>query len=320
MSADGGPELPQEAYAVALASLPSTGPARLRTMLAVESPAQAWERADCGRGGIRARGGQGMAAAQRPRHSGAPGRKAALSRAARRRPAGPRRALLPRRPGRARGLPHGGAGGHPRADALRHRRRRTVRRRSLGRGCQCRVRSRPGHRRCGARRCVRCRRATRGRGGGWSRPRVSAAARAVMGAGGVPGRDRLGVPGGCPDREVALPGPQPAAGRPERRRGRRGEPPPRRIAPHRGGRRGQGRTGRGGAGVHPQRDVRGHERAPRRRRISRVLVGRHPHCTDPPRGRGRRAPGGRADGCRRPPDRPRPRPWPPRGTGRSTTP
>ncbi|MFZ0249563.1 MAG: DNA-processing protein DprA [Acidimicrobiales bacterium] len=51
MSADGGPELPQEAYAVALASLPSTGPARLRTMLAVERPAQAWERATADAGG-----------------------------------------------------------------------------------------------------------------------------------------------------------------------------------------------------------------------------------------------------------------------------
>jgi DNA processing protein len=44
MSTDRTPDLPQEAYAVALASMPSTGPARLRTLLAVESPAQAWAR------------------------------------------------------------------------------------------------------------------------------------------------------------------------------------------------------------------------------------------------------------------------------------
>jgi DNA processing protein len=44
-------ELPPEAYAVALASMPSMGPARLRALLAAESPADAWERAAAGTGG-----------------------------------------------------------------------------------------------------------------------------------------------------------------------------------------------------------------------------------------------------------------------------
>jgi DNA processing protein len=37
--------LPQEAYAAALASLPSMGPARLRTLLAADPPSVAWQRA-----------------------------------------------------------------------------------------------------------------------------------------------------------------------------------------------------------------------------------------------------------------------------------
>jgi DNA processing protein len=51
VSATGAPDLPPEAYAVALASMPSTGPARLRTMLAAESPVQAWQRATAETGG-----------------------------------------------------------------------------------------------------------------------------------------------------------------------------------------------------------------------------------------------------------------------------
>lgn len=42
--------LPQEAFAAALASLPSMGPARLRTLLATDPPAAAWERAAPGAG------------------------------------------------------------------------------------------------------------------------------------------------------------------------------------------------------------------------------------------------------------------------------
>jgi DNA processing protein len=38
-------DLPQEAFAAALASLPSMGPARLRTLLAADPPSVAWERA-----------------------------------------------------------------------------------------------------------------------------------------------------------------------------------------------------------------------------------------------------------------------------------
>jgi len=41
-------DLPPEAYAVALASMPSMGPARLRTLLAADPPARAWARANEG--------------------------------------------------------------------------------------------------------------------------------------------------------------------------------------------------------------------------------------------------------------------------------
>jgi DNA processing protein len=41
-------DLPAEAFAVALASMPSMGPARLRTLLTEEAPARAWERANHG--------------------------------------------------------------------------------------------------------------------------------------------------------------------------------------------------------------------------------------------------------------------------------
>ncbi len=37
--------LPPEAFAAALASMPSVGPARLRSLLAADPPARAWERA-----------------------------------------------------------------------------------------------------------------------------------------------------------------------------------------------------------------------------------------------------------------------------------
>ncbi len=43
-------DLPQEAYAAALASLPSMGPVRLRTLLAAAPPSVAWERAAPGPG------------------------------------------------------------------------------------------------------------------------------------------------------------------------------------------------------------------------------------------------------------------------------
>ncbi len=45
MSAEGASGLPSEAYAVALAALPSIGPARLRTLLAADPPSVAWQRA-----------------------------------------------------------------------------------------------------------------------------------------------------------------------------------------------------------------------------------------------------------------------------------
>ena len=48
MSTGAVSDLPAEAFAVALASMPSMGPARLRGLLAAESPAGAWERASHG--------------------------------------------------------------------------------------------------------------------------------------------------------------------------------------------------------------------------------------------------------------------------------
>ncbi len=42
MTGAGEPSLPEEAYAVALASLPSMGPSRLRTLLAADPPSVAW--------------------------------------------------------------------------------------------------------------------------------------------------------------------------------------------------------------------------------------------------------------------------------------
>jgi DNA processing protein len=50
MSGDAPSGLPPEAFAVALASIPSIGPARLRTLLEEESPARAWARATEGTG------------------------------------------------------------------------------------------------------------------------------------------------------------------------------------------------------------------------------------------------------------------------------
>ena len=50
MSADEVSELPPEAYAVALASMPSIGPARLRSLLRAEPPARAWARANADTG------------------------------------------------------------------------------------------------------------------------------------------------------------------------------------------------------------------------------------------------------------------------------
>jgi DNA processing protein len=46
MRAGAASDLPPEAYAVALASMPSMGPARLRTLLAADPPARAWARAN----------------------------------------------------------------------------------------------------------------------------------------------------------------------------------------------------------------------------------------------------------------------------------
>jgi DNA processing protein len=48
MNTGGASELPAEAFALALASMPSMGPARLRTLLAEEAPGSAWERANRG--------------------------------------------------------------------------------------------------------------------------------------------------------------------------------------------------------------------------------------------------------------------------------
>ncbi len=48
MSAAGEPDLPQEAFAAALAAMPSMGPARLRALLAADPPSVAWARASDG--------------------------------------------------------------------------------------------------------------------------------------------------------------------------------------------------------------------------------------------------------------------------------
>ena len=48
MNTDGASDLPAEAFAVALASMPSMGPARLRSLLADAPPRRAWERANSG--------------------------------------------------------------------------------------------------------------------------------------------------------------------------------------------------------------------------------------------------------------------------------
>ena len=48
MSTGALPDLPPEAFAVALASMPAMGPARLRTLLSAEPPALAWARANEG--------------------------------------------------------------------------------------------------------------------------------------------------------------------------------------------------------------------------------------------------------------------------------
>jgi DNA processing protein len=50
MSAGEASDLPPEAYATALASMPSMGPARLRTLLAADPPRRAWELATRGTG------------------------------------------------------------------------------------------------------------------------------------------------------------------------------------------------------------------------------------------------------------------------------
>jgi DNA processing protein len=46
MNPGAAPDLPPEAYAVALASMPAMGPARLRSLLAADTPAHAWARAN----------------------------------------------------------------------------------------------------------------------------------------------------------------------------------------------------------------------------------------------------------------------------------
>ena len=123
-------------------------------------------------------------AAHRARHPGAPGRAAVVPGAAGRRPAGSRGPVLPRGPGGARRRPDRGAGRDARADPLRHRRGRAVRRRPLRRRRQRGVGSGARHRRCGARGRLRRRRAAHRRRGRRPRPPLPAAARAAVGAGG----------------------------------------------------------------------------------------------------------------------------------------
>ncbi len=65
MSTGGNADLPQEAFAAALASMPSMGPARLRTLLATGPPSAAWARA-----GESAAGSMGEVARVWERHTG----------------------------------------------------------------------------------------------------------------------------------------------------------------------------------------------------------------------------------------------------------
>ena len=103
----------------------------------------------------------------------------------------------------------------------------------------------------------------------------AAVARTAVGTGRGVRRHRVGVAGRGSHGEVAVPGAQPPSRRPERRRRGRREPAPRRLSSHCRGGRGAGHPRGSGAGLHPQPDVRGSQRAPRRRRLPRVLGGRH---------------------------------------------
>jgi len=215
MSAESAPDLPQEAYAVALASMPSMGPARLRTLLAADPPARAWERANEGsRASVRdvARAWQRQTSLGiRVLLAGQPGYPARLVDD----PQAPALLFCLGDPTALAGAPDRCIGGHACADPLWHRRRRTVRRRSLRGWCQRGLGSGPGDRRCRARGGLWRRRAACRCRGGRAGPRLPAAARAPVGAGGVVGGHRVRVPGGGAHGEVALSGPQPPSGRTE---------------------------------------------------------------------------------------------------------
>ena len=206
-----------------------------------DPPSVAWARTSAAR--------RGRCATWRGSGSGTPqlgisvlmARAAAVPAAAGRRPRGARRcSSASGDPAALVGAPTVALVGTRAPDPLRHRRGGPVRRRpGRGRG-QRGVGSGAGHRRRGARRRVRRRRAAHRRRGRRSRRPLPAAARPAVGAGGRARGRRVGVTRRvCARRSGAFPS-QPPAGGPERRRGRRGEPAPRRLAPHRRGRRGSG--------------------------------------------------------------------------------
>ena len=61
-------DLPEQAYAAALASTPAVGPATLRRALAQDRPPDAWRKLCATKGATEARRDAGLAAARRARH------------------------------------------------------------------------------------------------------------------------------------------------------------------------------------------------------------------------------------------------------------
>ena len=205
------------------------------------------------------------------------GRRRCLPRAPPTRPPRSCRVVLRRRSSRHARPSHRGAGRHPCADAVRDRRR-------------CAVRSRPG-RVPGSAWCRAW------RSGSTARPTRAPAAPALrqsaVVAGGLdrpyPARharlwqrvaERGAVvsesPAGCPNRALALSRPQPAPGRPERRRHRDREPSSWGSPPHRRCRGDPGHSGRRRARIHPERHLRGHQRVAGRWSFPRLFDCRHP--------------------------------------------
>ena len=215
---------------MALASAPSIGPSTLRDLLADENAVGSLG-AHSRRSGFGGGRGTDLGAPCRARHQRAHGGSAVMAGASGRRPGGAGDALLPRRSRHARRSADRGRGGHTRSDVLRHRR---------GGPTGGRPRRGRGGRRLGSRLGID---GAAHEGGAVPAHLPSASspvgsttlpapARAALGACGRAGGDRVGVARRGAHGEMALPRAQPPAGGPQRRRGRRREPAPRRLAPH----------------------------------------------------------------------------------------